>query len=123
VPLSNPVELSSAVRFGLLFAGVLLATKAAQLYAGPSGMYAAAAIAGVTDVDAITLSTARLVKDGLDPRIASTTILVGAISNTLAKGALAAVLGGWPLARRVLLAFSAMLTAAVVAGAWLWMMR
>lgn len=120
VPLTNPFELASAVRFGLLFAGVLLATKAAQVYAGPRGMYLAAAVAGVTDVDAITLSTASLVKKGLDARVASTTILIGAVSNTLAKAGIAAVVGGWPLARLVLVAYAAMLLAAAAAVAWLW---
>ena len=120
VPLSNPFELSTAVRFGLIYAGVLLATKAAQRYAGSNGMYAAAALAGLTDVDAITLSTASLARDGLDPRVAVTTILIGAASNTLAKAALAAVLGGWPLARRTLVAYATMLLAAGLAGAGLW---
>ncbi|HEU5075730.1 MAG TPA: MgtC/SapB family protein [Polyangiaceae bacterium] len=122
VALSNPFELSLAVRFGLLFAGVLLATKAAQVYAGPSGMYAAAAVAGVTDVDAITLSTASLVKSGLDPRTASTTILIGAVSNTVAKATIAAFVGGWALARLVVAAYAAMVIAAIAAGAWLWTM-
>ena len=89
-PLSNPFELSTAVRFGLLYAGVLLISKAAQLYAGPAGMYAAAALAGTTDVDAITLSTASLARDGLDARVATTIILVGAVSNTVVKASLAA---------------------------------
>lgn len=121
VSLSNPFELSSAVRFGLLFAAVLLGTKAAQLYAGASGMYFTAAVAGVTDVDAITLSTASFAKDGLDPRVASTTILVGATANTMAKATIAAILGGWPLARCVFVAYAAMLIAAMAAGAWLWL--
>ena len=120
VPLSNPFELSAAVRFGLLYAGVQLATKAAQQYAGSSGMYAAAALAGVTDVDAITLSTSTLAREGLEPRVASTTILIGAASNTIAKAVITCVLGGWPLARLALIAYSTMLVAAALAGVWLW---
>jgi uncharacterized membrane protein (DUF4010 family) len=122
VPLSNPFELSSAVRFGLLFAGVLVASKAAELYAGPAGIYAAAALAGTTDVDAITLSTANLARSGLETRVATTTILVGAISNTAVKAAMAAVLGGWRLGRPVVLACGAMLVAAAATGAGLWML-
>ena len=120
-PLSNPFELSTAVRFGLLYAGVLLISKAAQLYAGPAGMYAAAALAGTTDVDAITLSTASLARDGLDARVATTIILVGAVSNTVVKASLAAVLGGWLVGKPVVIAYGAMLVAATATGAGLWL--
>jgi uncharacterized membrane protein (DUF4010 family) len=120
VPLSNPFELASAIRFGLLFAGVTLVSKAAQLYAGSFGMYAAAALAGATDVDAITLSSAGFARDGLDARVAATTILIGAVSNTIVKAVLATVLGGWLLGRTVLVAYGAMLSAAVVTGIALW---
>jgi uncharacterized membrane protein (DUF4010 family) len=121
VPLSNPFELSLAVRFGLLFALVLLASKAAQVYAGTGGMYVAALLAGSTDVDAITLSAASLARDGLDPRVATTTILLGAVSNTLVKGGMAAVLGGWKLGRIVLTAFGAVLATAALAAGGVWL--
>lgn len=122
VTLSNPFELSTAVRFGLLYAAVLLVSKAAQQYAGPAGMYAAAALAGTTDVDAITLSTAGMARDGLDPRVAITTILIGAISNTIVKASMAAALGGWVIGRPVVIAYGMMLMAAVAATAGLWML-
>ena len=58
--LRNPVELTQAVKFGLLLAAVLLASKAAQAWRGDSGLYVLAAIAGISDVDAITISLAIL---------------------------------------------------------------
>ena len=118
--MSNPFELGVAIRFGLIFACVLLASKAAQIYAGPAGMYAAAALAGTTDVDAITLSTANLARDGLDAHVATTTIVVGAVSNTIVKAAMTAVLGGWNLGKLVLIGYGAMLVAAAVTGVALW---
>jgi uncharacterized membrane protein (DUF4010 family) len=119
--LGNPVELGAAIRFGLLFAGALWISKAAEQYAGAAGLYAAAALAGTTDVDAITLSTANLARSGLEPRVAVTAILVGAVSNTLVKAIMAGVLGGWELGRRVAIAFGAMLAAAVASGLVLWL--
>src|SRR5207245_5963985 len=71
--LKNPFELGSAIRFGLGFGVILLATKAAQVYLGDAGVYAAAALAGTTDVDAVTLSTAQLA--GLSPHAAVFAIL------------------------------------------------
>ena len=97
----NPVELSTAVQFGLLFAIVLLGAKAANVYLGDKGVYLAGIIAGVTDVDAITLSMANLVREGLDPSIGSITIILGVASNTVVKSIMALVLGGWMFGRRV----------------------
>jgi uncharacterized membrane protein (DUF4010 family) len=96
--IKNPFELGSAIRFGLVFGAILLATKAAQLYLGDGGVYAAAALAGTTDVDAITLSTARLA--GLSPHAAALAILIAAASNTIIKSTIALVLGGRALGIR-----------------------
>lgn len=115
VELTNPFELGTALRMGLLFAVVLFASKAAQNYAGAGGMYVAALLAGTTDVDAITLSTANLAKAGLDPAVASATIVIGAASNTVVKAIIASVVGGMALGKRVLAACGAILaTGAVV---------
>lgn len=111
VPVENPFELATALRFGALFAVVLLVTKAATVYLGSPGTYLAGALAGTTDVDAITLSMASLAHGGLLPQVAATTIILGAASNTLAKGAIAAVLGRWRFGREVLVVFGAMLAA------------
>ncbi|HEY6562513.1 MAG TPA: MgtC/SapB family protein [Polyangiaceae bacterium] len=114
VSLKNPFELMTALRFGALFALVLLISKAAEMHLGSAGLYATAALAGLTDVDAITLSTASLARAGLAPTTAATTILVGAASNTVAKAALASVLGGARLGKLVGLAFLAMLASAAL---------
>lgn len=109
VNFQNPFELGSAVKSGVLFAGVLLLSKAAQKYAGTKGMYVAALFAGATDVDAITLSTANLAREGLTPVVAVTTIALGVMSNTVVKGAMAVVIGGRRLALPVLVPFGLML--------------
>ncbi len=111
VAFSNPFDLGTALKFGLLFAAVLLGSKAASFYLGTGGTYAAGVLAGSTDVDAITLSMAKLAGHGISPQVAATTIFLGAASNTLAKGVLAAVVGGWSFGRRVLAAQLLMLAA------------
>ncbi len=121
VKFNNPFELGSAVKSGLLFALILLGAKAAQLYAGTKGMYLAAVFAGTTDVDAITLSTANLAHHGLPRQVATTTIVIGAMSNTLVKGIMAVAIGGVSLARPVLGSFVAMIVAAGLALGIGWM--
>lgn len=102
----NPAELRAAVTFGVLFALVLLAVAAAKQYFGDRGIYAVAAVSGLTDMDAITLSTSRMSAEGaLAPATAWRAIVVAAIANLLFKGGIAGVLGGRRLFARVALLF------------------
>ena len=121
--LKNPFELSSALKWGLIFAGVLFVTKLASVLLGDRGTYAAGLIAGATDVDAITLGMANLAKSGsVEPRVAVTTIMIGAASNTITKGVMATVIAGRHFGKVVLASFAASLLggAVGVAALWLW---
>ena len=98
----NPAELSMALLFGGLYAFVSLSIAAAGDYLGSPGLYAVAVLSGLHDLDAITLSTARLAGDG---QIASATawrlILTAALSNLVLKGAVVAVVGRRQLFRHL----------------------
>jgi uncharacterized membrane protein (DUF4010 family) len=101
VALRNPFELTRAIAFGLLYGVVLFVAKAAQVYVGSTGLYASAILAGLTDVDAITLSLIDLHRSGVDGSVAVTGITLAAITNTVVKGSIAAVAGGRALGWRV----------------------
>jgi uncharacterized membrane protein (DUF4010 family) len=58
----NPAELKFALLFVILYAVILLAAAAAREWFGTRGLYVVAALSGLTDMDAITLSTAQLVE-------------------------------------------------------------
>lgn len=99
----NPTELRSALLFACIYAGVLFAMAATKEYLGNQGMYVVALISGLTDMDAITLSTARLVADArLDPQDGWRLIIVAILSNLAFKTAIAGVLGGTRLLRLLL---------------------
>ena len=105
-----PSELKSAVLFGLLYAVVLVAVAAARQHLGPSGLYAAAALSGLTDMDAITLSTSRLVSLGqLEAGTGWRMILVGGMANVVFKMILVATLGARSFIRPALAGFAAAL--------------
>jgi len=70
VPLRNPFSLRAASQFALVFAAVLLLVRLVAENASAGGTYAVAGIAGITDVDAITLSLAQQVRRGFDPATA-----------------------------------------------------
>ncbi|MEW5849620.1 MAG: MgtC/SapB family protein [Myxococcota bacterium] len=116
----NPFELSSALKFGALFVAVLFLSKLATTHLGQGGTYLAGVLAGTTDVDAITLSMANLAREGLDPTVAVTTIILGTASNTMVKAGVAVVIGGWAFGRRVLLAFVGILSAGALGVLALW---
>jgi len=122
VELSNPVELSAALKFGLFFAGVLLVSKAATTYFGTGAIYLTGILAGTTDVDAITLSMANLAGTGtIAAPVAVTTILLGVASNTVVKAGMALVLGGGAFGGRIALAFGAALAAGGLGLLRLWL--
>ena len=109
----NPSELKSALLFGLLYAIILLAVAAAKDMFGNKGLYVVAAISGLTDVDAITLSTAQLVNaERLDAGDGWRIILLASLSNLAFKGATIAALGH----RRLLVKIAPLYGLALVLG-------
>jgi len=101
--LSNPFELGPAIKFGLLYALILLVTKAAEVYIGERGLYLTSFLAGLADVDAITLSIADLTKTGQSVALSTgkIAVILAAISNTAAKGVLVFSLGSRSLRRYI----------------------
>ena len=102
--ITNPFELGPAVKFGLIFALVLLITKSAEYYIGERGIFLTSFLAGLADVDAITLSIADLTQSGgsVPLIVGKTGIILAAISNTASKGVLVFLLGSKTLRLRVL---------------------
>lgn len=111
----NPTEIRSAVTFGLLYAGVLVASAWLSDLAGSSGVYVVALVSGLTDVDAITLSSLRLFGLGtLSGHQAATAILLALLANIAFKAGLTLAIGGPGLARRTLPSFASVAAGAVV---------
>jgi uncharacterized membrane protein (DUF4010 family) len=102
------------MRFALLFAAVLLAVKLVQTYLPGGSLYLVAALAGLTDVDAITLSMARYARDGGESVVAVRAIVIAMLSNTLVKAGLVVFLGQAALRRRIGVATGALLAGAAV---------
>lgn len=95
-----------ALVFGALYALVILAVAFAKSRFGTAGLYPVAVISGMTDMDAITLSTSNLAARGrLDPQIAWRLILLAALANIVFKGSCACVLGSPGLRVRIAVLF------------------
>jgi len=117
VELSNPLRLKTAITFGLVFAVVLVVVEAANEYFGSAGVYIASILAGITDVDSITLSVSNLSLKGLlDSRVAAIAIILATIMNTIAKAVMAMVLGTPRLRRLVSRAFGFVVLVGLISG-------
>jgi uncharacterized membrane protein (DUF4010 family) len=116
VELSNPFELGTAIKFGILYAVILIVAKAAQYYFQDAGVYVASAIGGLTDVDAITLSMAELggAPGGIALPTAARAVVLAVIANTIVKGGIALSVGSTTLRRALVLPFVVMLIASGV---------
>jgi uncharacterized membrane protein (DUF4010 family) len=101
VPFRNPFELTTALKFGLLYAVILFVAKAAEVYIGQTGLYASSVLAGLADVDAIALSMTELHRAGMSGGVAARCIVLAVFTNTLVKVAIALVVGGPALGLRV----------------------
>lgn len=90
-PAKAPDDLGAAIVFAAVLAGVIVASYYARAWFGISGLYAAAALAGLVDVDAITVTAATLVETAAPVAVGA--ILIAAAVNTLVKIGIAAALG------------------------------
>jgi uncharacterized membrane protein (DUF4010 family) len=115
---SNPTQLRTALGFGAIYAVILLLAAWANDLLGSRGMLALAAVSGLTDVDAITLSSLRLLDNGtLSQATALSALGVAVASNLVFKAVAAATAGGQTMRWPVLLAFGGPLVA-LAAGMW-----
>jgi uncharacterized membrane protein (DUF4010 family) len=108
----NPFDLKAVLGFAILLAVVLFLSRALTELLGEQGGVALAAVTGIADVDAITLSMIEVAGSSIGAGIAALSILVAVASNSLSKSVLAIIAGS----RRFGLAYLAVSIAAIVAG-------
>ena len=106
----NPTELKTALMFGAMYALVLLALAWVKEYVGNRGLFGVSVLSGLTDMDAITLSTARMFRtEAADSWIATDgwrLVLSAALSNMAFKTLLVASLAPLKLTRYVVLLYA-----------------
>jgi uncharacterized membrane protein (DUF4010 family) len=89
----NPLDLKSALVFGILLTAILLLGDFLKNWLGDTGIYMLAATSGIADVDAITLSLTRMSNNGLAMDAAVMGIVIAAATNNLVKSGMAWVIG------------------------------
>ncbi len=114
VKVKDPFRIIPALKFGAFFAFVLLASRLASLYFGDAGTYVASIIAGLADVDAITLSLSTLAQSTLDPGVAVTSITLAVMTNTLVKLLISYIMGTVEFGNKVAAIFIPMILAGLL---------
>ncbi len=99
----NPFEIGAVLRMALLLAGVGAAAQFGAERLGGAAVIVIAAVTGLTDVDAVTLSVPALVPASITATVAAQAVAVAVASNVVAKAAYAAALGTGAYARWVAL--------------------
>ncbi len=83
---ANPLELSSAFLFALIFVVFLALTHYAVIYLGRGGVYGLAALTGFTDIAPFILGLANTVGTSTPFALAASAVMVAAASNNIVKG-------------------------------------
>jgi len=103
----NPLQLSEAIKFALLFGLIYGVITVVKSHYGTMGVYAVAALSGLGDVDAITLSLSELAKESRLPlHAAAYGIVIASVSNSLVKLAIIFYLAGRKLGLKMALFFT-----------------
>ena len=114
----NPLQLSEAIKFGLLFGIIYGAINMVENHYGNIGVYIVSTLSGITDVDAITLSLSQLATDQkLTLQTSAAGIVIASATNSLVKLGIIFWMGGRAIGWRLTLFF---LVTLGMMGAGLW---
>ena len=111
----NPLQLGAALQMAILFQLVLMVVHVARGFWGDAGVLGTAAVLGLTDVDALTVTMARGVATTGDVGVAALAIGIGILSNTAMKMVVALILGRGAFRRIAAGTLAAMLVAGGIA--------
>ncbi len=114
--ISNPFSLRAALSFAVIYGLVLLLVRGAREYLGAGGVYAAASLSAVADVDAVTIAFARLGPGDAAWRVPALAVTVAVVTNTLVKLGLAVGLGAGRFRRYVAASLAVMAVVGVIGG-------
>jgi len=116
----NPLQLSEAIKFGILFGIVYGAVAFVQTRYGDIGVYVVSMLSGITDVDAVTLTLAQLAEEGSLKTVAAMNgIIIASVVNSLVKLGIVCWVAGWRLGWQLARYFLVTL-AMLGAGMWIY---
>ena len=115
IPLGKPLEMTNAILFGVLYVVILLVITFANDYFGDEGIFITSGIAGMSDVDAISISISKMSVATLSASTAQNAILIATLANTISKFAIALWASSPEMRKNVLIGYGLIFIAALVA--------
>jgi uncharacterized membrane protein (DUF4010 family) len=115
----NPLQFRAALQMTAVFQAVLFVVAAADRYLGQAGLYGSAAVLGLADMDALTISMARLTSGGTAADATALAVGIGVLSNTLVKLGIALGVGRGRFRRLAAAGLAAMAVALGSGLVWL----
>ncbi len=115
---SNPINFKEAFIFAGIYIVIQLLVGYANAYFGDSGVYIASVIAGLTDIDAITISMADYQEKSIKIGVAGAAIILAAFSNTLIKYAFCLIFGNQTLRKYSTVGFVGLFLAGIGYGVY-----
>lgn len=115
LPLGKPLEMTNAILFGVLYVAILLVITYANDYFGDEGIFITSGIAGLSDVDAISISISKMSVITLSAKTAQNAILIATLANTISKFVIALWASSKEMRKNVLIGYGLIFVAALVA--------
>jgi uncharacterized membrane protein (DUF4010 family) len=115
----NPLELGAAFVFAVVFVVIVVLTNLARDYMGRTGLYALAALMGVTDVDPFVLGLTQSGATATPLRVAAAAIVIAAASNNVIKAIYAYSFADRVTGRKSLALLLALAALGLVPLAWI----
>lgn len=115
IPTGKPLNMQSAIVFGAIYTLIILMVSYTNEYFGQKGIYITSAIAGLTDINAITISVSKLAGNTLSLLTAQNAIVLATISNTIIKIGISLWAGSRELRKLVAIGYGLIFIAAILA--------
>lgn len=111
----KPLDLQGALVFGVIYTVILLVVSYANEEMGGRGLVISSAIAGLSDIDAITITVSKLAALDVEFSVAANAVFIAMISNTLIKMGIGIWAGSRSLRKYLYVGYGVIVLAAVVA--------
>jgi uncharacterized membrane protein (DUF4010 family) len=117
----NPFSLPQALVFAVIYSGALLIARGAKEWQGSAGLFPAAALSALADVDAITIAVVRMGPGDTLWRVPAAAVSLAAAVNTMVKMGLALGFGSARFRSYVAIGLGLMAGAGIAVGCWVYL--
>lgn len=116
---NKPLDLQGAIIFGIIYLVVLLFVNYANEHLGEKGLFISSGIAGLSDIDAITITISKLAGTSLDYSLAAKAVMIATLSNTVVKMAIGIWAGSITLRKYLYIGYGVIFLTAILVYLWL----